>query len=79
MIHDEILAYHDEVGDEDIPVQMGFGASAGNPDPIGKHRHSFQPFDGSSPYFKNSDARVGYLALFCDCGEVIERIVEDRR
>ena len=59
--------------------QMGFGASSGNPEPLGKHRHEFRPFDGASPYFKNLDAKVSYLILFCSCGDTKEVIAEDRR
>jgi len=68
-----------DVEEEEISVQMGFGASSGNPDPFGKHKHEYRICDGASPYYKNFDARVGYIMLFCNCGDTKEVIAEDRR
>jgi hypothetical protein len=65
--------------EQDVPLQMGFGGTYGNPEPHGKHKHEFHAFDGAAPYFKQQDAKVGYLTLFCFCGETKELIVEDRR
>lgn len=62
-----------------ILPQVGFGASIGEPEPYGKHKHEFRICDGASPYFKNFDARVSFIMLFCPCGETKEVIAEDRR
>ena len=80
---DPLQLKHQHVAeDEDnmtsVPM-MGFGGTYGHPEPTGKHRHEFHAFEGAAPYFKQQDAKVGYLTLFCHCGETKEVIVEDRR
>jgi len=65
--------------EEIVMPQMGFGSSAGSPEPLGKHKHEFRICDGASPYYKNFDARVGFIMLFCSCGDTKEVVAEDRR